>query len=135
MGYCQHYDPDGLFGRGLNAKPSGVCKAGVRYDTMEPGNRPCIKGHLKPDPLAICPKWLRATREQGEKRADELEAAMHRMTVVMPVVAEWRKKPPKGKAEVIECPMCKGKLHLSQSSYNGHVHGQCETKGCVSWME
>lgn len=30
---------------------------------------------------------------------------------------------------------CGGKLHLSQSSYNGHVHGKCETPDCVSWME
>jgi len=33
------------------------------------------------------------------------------------------------------CPVCDGKLHLSHSSYNGHVHGRCETEGCVSWME
>jgi hypothetical protein len=135
MNYCRHYDPDGLLGRGLNAKPSGLCKAAVRYDSMEPKERPCIGGHEKPDPLAICPKWDRKTREEGEKRADDIEASLNRLRVVMPVVAEWRKKPPKGKAEVIECPMCKGRLHLSQSSYNGHVHGKCETEGCVSWME
>jgi hypothetical protein len=28
-----------------------------------------------------------------------------------------------------------GWLHLSQSAYNGHVHGKCETDDCVSWME
>lgn len=28
-----------------------------------------------------------------------------------------------------------GRLHLSQSSYNGHVHGRCETDDCVRWME
>jgi hypothetical protein len=137
MNYCQHYDPDALFGIGLGGhkKATRICKAGVPYDSMEPKERPCIGGHNKPDPLAICPKWLRKTREQGEARADALEASMNQMLVVMPVVAEWRKKPPKGKAEVIECPMCKGRLHLAQSAYNGHVHGKCETEGCVSWME
>lgn len=34
------------------------------------------------------------------------------------------------------CPVCKtGKLQYSRSSYNGHVHGKCETPGCVAWME
>jgi len=137
MNYCQYYDPDTLFGRGLGGHKTAtrLCKAGVSYDSMEPTERPCIGGHNKPDPLAICPKWLRKTREQGEARADAIEASMNRMMVVMPVVAEWRKKPPLGKSEVIECPMCKGRLHLSQAACNGHVHGKCETEGCVSWME
>lgn len=62
---------------------------------------------------------------------------MDRMTVVMPVVGKWRihPKPKLDRREVIECPKCKGRLHLSQSSYNGHVHGRCETEDCVSWME
>ena len=135
MNYCEHYDPDGLFGRGLVGKPSGVCKAAVRYDSMDPKERPCIGGHEKPDPLAICPKWQRKTREQGEARADAIEASMQRMMVVGPAVAEWRKKPPLGKQGVIECPVCKGNLHLSQAASNGHVWGKCETEGCVSWME
>lgn len=137
MNYCEHYDPDALIGRGMGgfSKATRLCKAGVSYDSMAPGERPCIGGHCKPDPLALCPKWQRKTREQGEKRADDIEASLNRMRVVMPVVAEWRKKPPKGKTEVIECPMCKGRLHLAQAACNGHVHGQCETKGCVSWME
>lgn len=37
--------------------------------------------------------------------------------------------------EVVECPACKGRLHLSIAAYNGHVHGKCETDGCVAWME
>lgn len=60
------------------------------------------------------------------------------MTLVGPVVAEWRdwtEKNRRGKAETIACPVCEGKLHLAQAAYNGHVHGQCETKNCVSWME
>jgi hypothetical protein len=135
MNYCEHYDPDGLFVLGLVGKPSGVCKAAVRYDSMDPKERPCIGGHEKPDPLAVCPKWLRTTREQGEAHADAIEASMQRMMIVGPAVAEWPKKPPRGKQGVIECPVCKGNLHLSQAASNGHVWGKCETEGCVSWME
>jgi hypothetical protein len=134
MNYCRHYNPDTRFGIG-GAKKTRLCDAGVSYDNFDNAKAPCIGGHNLPDPLAVCPKWDRKTREEGEKRADDIEASLNRMRIVMPVVAEWRKKPPKGKAEVIECPMCKGRLHLSQAACNGHVHGQCETVGCVSWME
>ena len=135
MNYCQNYD------RGEGA--SMVCSAGCDIKAVQKikvGDRgitwgPCIEGHTLQDPLSHCPKWIRRTREQGEKRADDIERCLLRMTKVMPVVAEWRKKPPVGKSEVIACPACGGKLHLSQSSYNGHVHGQCETSGCASWME
>ena len=63
---------------------------------------------------------------------------MDRMRLVFTVVKPWRtwtKKNRVAKEEVIECPACKGRLHLSQAAYNGHVWGKCETEGCVSWME
>lgn len=34
----------------------------------------------------------------------------------------------------IECPKCKGKLGYSIARINGHVHGRCETPGCLAWM-
>lgn len=139
MNYCEHYRP----------KPGSVfhdyctlgCGASERMDAGrqagEPNMTPCIGGHKAKDVLALCPKWQRRTREAGEQYADGVGESLSRMAVVMPVVSQWRVKPkPKqDRREVIECPQCKGRLHLSQSSYNGHVHGHCETKGCVSWME
>jgi hypothetical protein len=159
MAYCQHYDPAGVTMIG-GKEPHGHCRAGVNY-LDQFGRAPkdeewskldgryyesagifkricCTSGNerTEAEQLASCPKWERCTREQGEKRADDLDAAMKRMTLVGPTVAAWRKKPPKGKQEIIDCPTgCGGKLHLSQSSYNGHVHGHCTTDGCVSWME
>lgn len=41
----------------------------------------------------------------------------------------------RGVSGVIDCPKCHGKLHYSISSYNGHIHGKCETQGCVSWVQ
>lgn len=36
----------------------------------------------------------------------------------------------------MNCPVCgTGKLRYSRASYNGHVHAQCTTEGCVAWME
>src|SRR5690348_16372107 len=128
MNYCQHYK------RGDGADM--VCSAGVDLKTMQKvatGKKgikwgPCIEGHTLENPHSHCPHWIRRTREMGEKRADGVEKSMKMMTVVMPVVNEWRRKKPIGKQEVIECPQCKCRLHLSQSSYNGHVHAKCETK-------
>lgn len=65
------------------------------------------------------------------------DSAVNRLIAGLKVASAWRVKPKplKDRREVVKCPVCKGKLHLSQSSYNGHVHGKCETKGCLSWME
>lgn len=136
MDYCQHYTAETIYGVG-GQKATGLCAAEVcvKDVRLRGTSYPCIRGHEIPHAIEACPKWIRRTREQGEARADAFEAAIKRMTIVGPVVSEWRKKPPLGKAEVIECPVCKGRLHLSQASCNGHVHGHCETADCVSWME
>lgn len=141
MRYCQHYDPAGRFMTG-GKQPHGKCKAGIVYDEAFPDYKvPCVNGFLgkgensQEQQRQLCPQWIQRTREMGEARYDEIDEAMSAMKKVGPVVAEWRKKPPRGKNETIKCPACGGNLQLSQSSYNGHVHGKCWTVGCVSWME
>lgn len=110
-----------------------MCTVGEPHCDVKGLNRPGIQGHLlNPHP---CPKWERASLESAIEWHEKVEASFDRMMVVGPTVAAWRKKEPRGKQEVIECPACNGRLHLSQSAYNGHVHGKCETEGCVSWME
>ncbi len=118
------------------------CNAGVPFKAMggQPfrlANLPCHLGNSLDDAemLERCPKWVRTTREQAEKSFDESEAYFAKVVSVRHAIAPWRKKPPIGKQEVIECPACKGRLHLSQAAVNGHVHAKCETAGCVSWME
>lgn len=85
------------------------------------------------------PCTLREEPTDEEIQADraESDAWMERSMAAMQVAREWRvkPKPAEDRREVVECPICKGRLHLSQSAYNGHVHGSCETEGCVSWME
>jgi hypothetical protein len=137
--YCTHYAPKAgaplkFDYCALKCDASAMMKK-ARAMGGTPSMAPCIGGHNCADVHAICPKWERRSLEQAEARADRIEATMRRMAIVGPVVAVWRRKEPIGKQEVIECPACKGRLHLSQSSYNGHVHGHCETPGCVSWME
>lgn len=165
MQYCQHYDPSGVTMIG-GEKPHGRCKAGVVYldqfgrapredaaDHVAAGlggyyesagifSRMCCTDGGKrseEEQRARCPKWLRSTREQGEQRANDIEASLNRMRVVGPVVSKWRtwtKTNRVAKQEEIDCPTgCGGKLHLSQAALNGHVWGHCTTEGCVSWME
>ena len=35
----------------------------------------------------------------------------------------------------VECPTCKGRIHWARDSYSDHLHGQCETDGCLRWMQ
>lgn len=134
--YCVNYAPKpGSLGSDYCALGLGASDAMDRARKAgQPNMSPCIGGHKASDALALCPKWERGSLEHAERRANAIEKSMERMSVVMPVVNAWRNKKPFRKAEVIECPKCKGRLHLSQS-YNGHVHGKCETEDCVSWME
>lgn len=138
--YCEHYAPQ------PGSLKSDYCALGCGASELmkkaradgEPNMTPCIGGHTTPNVLNLCPKWERRSLERAKERADEIEKMLERMQIVMPVVSKWRtwtETNRVSKYEVIECPKCKGKLHLRQSGYNGHVHGQCETEGCVSWME
>lgn len=136
------------------------CKRGVSYEVNWPmGPKPCIKllhksarggtylkpgevpAETKPNPGADmakpCPFYEDPTDEQVQADREETEAALNRTFAAIKVAGEWRvrPKPAQDRYEVVECPVCKGRLHLGQSAYNGHVHGRCETDNCVSWME
>ncbi len=127
MNYCQNYLVENVNIR---------CKVEVDQKQWKFKDRPCIKGHSKyKDPCSICSQWVRKTLEEGEKSADDWEEFYRKMAIIEPVIAAWKGKEKSDRQEVIECPSCKGKLHLSQSAYNGHVHAQCETKDCYHRME
>lgn len=138
--YCVHYKPDpGKIGCDSCAlKLDSQRRMREARAQNEPNMTPCIGGHKTPNVLTLCQSWERRSLESAEQYADNIERAMNRMTVVMPVIAKWRTWTDKNrvaKQEIIECPSCKGRLYLSQSSYNGHVRGRCETENCVSWIE
>lgn len=141
---CKHF----------NGIQHDCCDAGVNYKsvTTDPDQQtgwalriPCIterKGALSPgqqehyDRRGTCAKFELPTKEEVEAYEQEVKEHTARFVVVMKVIEPLRKQH-KGKdwAGVIECPICKGKLHIRHAAYNGHVHGQCETKDCMSWME
>jgi hypothetical protein len=84
-----------------------------------------------------CDLRLEPTDEQVEQDRRASDDHYQKTVTAIKVASNWRvkPKPTQDRREVVECPVCNGKLHLFQSSYNGHVHGKCETAECVSWME
>lgn len=101
-------------------------------DEFGAANRmPCFAGNAG----AKCDYYREPTQEDVDAQEAQWARCVENMALVLPVVDEWRGKPPIGKNDVIACPVCGGRLHLVQSGSNGHVHGRCETDGCVSWME
>ena len=132
-GWCIHY-----------RAPSDdvtTCEAGVKFDDMHGVKfalRPCFlnkDGSSKPDAMP-CEYLRRPTPEEIADHEKWIEGRMARMGTVMKAIRPWRDAHKRQSAcEVVECPICKGRLHLSISGYNGHIHGGCETPDCVSWME
>lgn len=136
--YCIHYDP---------RESKTGCSAGMDKEKIQcvptPSSNvgrmipwgPCIAGHTLESPCSHCPKWQRHTLMSAEKYADDVEKSIQRMMIVDPVIEAWRTKPPMGKSEVIQCPACNGRLHLSQAASNGHVRAKCKTNECVNFIE
>lgn len=142
----------------FNGTQNKLCERGVAYEQFRPG-LPCIQflhksarggTYLKPgevpattkpfpgaQPKERCPFYEEPTDAQVQADREESEACLKKTFAAIAVASKWRvkPKPASDRREVVECPVCKGRLHLSQSSYNGHVHGKCETENCVSWME
>ena len=78
--------------------------------------------------------------QDAEKEADERIVIMERGIKARHAAKDDAKSKGYGKGHggygAVDCPCCEGgKLQYSVASYNGHMHGRCTTKGCVSWME
>ena len=141
---CKHF----------NGIQHDCCDAGVTYKsvTTDPEQQlgralriPCItehKGNLSSiqqehyNRRGVCPKFELPTTEEVQKYEEEVKAHSNRMMTAIAATMDIRKQH-KGQdwSGIVECPICKGKLHISHAAYNGHIWGQCETKDCVAWIE
>ena len=135
--WCVHY----RYNRDARKPEDDTCKAGVRFDTFAGSKfhtRPCFLddfGRSKPGAVP-CASLRRPTAEEITANELEWERQFNLLGVVQRGIKPWREAHQKQNfAEVIECPVCKGRLHLSIAACNGHVHGKCETDGCAEWME
>lgn len=121
-GTCKHFT-------GVQNK---TCKVGVDYESVSP--IPCIDKYRKGD--CNCDKYEEPTQREIDEWDAYIEQRMEMHRKVGPVVVEIKRQH-KGESwsGVVDCPCCGGKLHVSHSGYNAHVHGKCETDECLSWME
>lgn len=147
-GTCKHFTGIGY------DDDNRCCAAGVRYNDVIPnpelpgsGYRvPCIR-ERKPSahqlrvlqefgPAGACDKYEEPTEAELATDKQERDAALANWMLVLPLIVEVKQEHEgqhwKG---IKECPVCKGRLHMSHAASNGHVWGKCETEGCVAWME
>jgi hypothetical protein len=131
-GWCIHY-------RYNRDEKITTCEAGVDYTTLPKlfSIRPCFlteAGESKPG-AATCSKLRRPTPEEiktHEVWLKERHKVLFKAMALCLEHAEGRR----GVAGSIFCPACTtGVLRYSVSSYNGHIHGQCDTPNCLSWMQ
>lgn len=119
---------------------NATCDAGVSYEAFRAAGRlalPCLS-----DPDApTCDKCVFPTAEEVAAAQREMAERFDRMgkaraAIVAHLGGPWKRGTP-GATGAIDCPVCgqPGALHFSRAGYNGHVHGQCNTPGCCSWME
>src|SRR5574337_1358050 len=127
-GWCIHYRTPKLLPTDKHG--DDTCEAGVPYEKFHGikfGVRPCFldkNGQSKPGAIP-CEHIRRPTPEEIEDHEKWVSERMSLLGTVMKAIRPWRDAH-KGRSahEVVECPACKGRLHLSISSYNGHVHGR-----------
>lgn len=112
-----------------------TCKVGVVYrdvsdKSMKPYGFPCLQMHV-----TTCDKRQYPTLEEATATVDAWDRAFNRVDTCMKAIREKHGKA-RGLVGDMPCPMaCGGTLRYSIANYNGHVHGQCSTDGCASWMQ
>ncbi len=80
-----------------------------------------------------CAILLETDEAKAKERQDEIEQTLN---ATCAAIVEINQKHGKTNAQgVIECPLCKGKLHYTVAACNGHIWGKCETENCLSWMQ
>lgn len=125
-----------------------VCNKGVNYRELI-GNEDngwalrlpcwqCTMKHAQDVVKVSCDQYQGVTKAMEKEDESETKEYMRKFTtLVLPIIRKFRGtgKPHVYKSEIVECPFCQGKLQLSQSAYNGHVHGRCDTPNCIHYME
>lgn len=131
-GWCVHYRSPLRYDK---------CTGGVSFESFHGTRfdaRPCFltsRGESKPG-TTFCAGLRRPTADEIAEYAAWIHERYARTVLVKEGIEVWRKaNAGRDVAEVVACPACGGRLHLSIARVNGHVHARCETEDCVSWME
>lgn len=85
---------------------------------------------------AHCDQFTDPTDEEVKAHQDAITEHAKKFAMTLPLIARIKKEHKGTNWYGFEvCPACNGKLHMRHAAYNGHVWGNCETEGCLSWME
>lgn len=116
------------------------CKVGVAYETVRdsttsPYNFACFKENV------YIPCEQRCFPTDKAVAAEVAAIEEHSTRTIKAMFAARQDADVKGFGKgsggfgEINCPCCiGGTLRYSVAAYNGHMHGQCTTPDCVSWM-
>lgn len=133
---CEYYNGWQMF-------HNPVCSAGINpilsyCDNDRTGwvnKAPCFKRNTD---APHCPKQTFLSHEeyvrQSEIRREKSLQSIQNIVVVRPMIVTEHERTGKSSGR-IECPICSNTLIWSRAECNGHIHAQCETDGCVGWME
>lgn len=130
-GWCIHFRSMGRH---------DTCEKGVPYNSFKKEDRtlqrcPCY--NTKGD-KAFCEHRRLPTKQEIAAHEEWQAKSFNKLATVLEAIRPWRMKWSRegiNYQETIECPLCKGRLYLTISGCNGHIHGRCHTEGCVAWME
>ena len=113
------------------------CDVGIDYDTVKvsappaPPRWPCMYDGVD-IPCALRVHW---TNEDLDKQDAEYKVMFSNMVAARAAIVEFTQGK-RGISGKIDCPNCEGgKLSFSVAHGNGHIHAQCSTEGCTSWIE
>jgi hypothetical protein len=122
---CQHF----------NGIINDTCRVGVAYLTVRDSSSSPYRFPCLPDGADI-PCQHRVYPTLAELEAEDKERAL--MVANVMLVRKQITNQTQGKRRVrgyIICPVCKeGRVNYGVA-YNGHIHAQCTTESCVSWIE
>lgn len=131
-GTCKHF----------NGIQHDACRAGLNIRELTGGEDfgwairiPCIKEKTSD---VVCDQYAEPSPEEIAEEEEEAiyKKLIEEIRLTSPIIAEVKKyHRNENWSGTRECPVCKGTLRVSISACNTHVHGACETKGCLWWME
>lgn len=133
---CKHF----------NGTKHGSCAAGIPYASVEekpspgkPLRLPCFTLGTFAGPDLPCEKRYIPSETEAEAEARETSDRLYANAAAIKVAKDDARakglKRGSGGYGSVTCTRCGGTLRYSVAALNGHMHGHCSTKGCVSWME
>lgn len=77
--------------------------------------------------------WTEEDEQEFKRDMAKVNKARSAIVEYLGVYVRGRSRDAQGK---IPCPNCgMGLLHFTRAAYNGHIHAQCTTDHCTSWIE